>query len=283
MPAGYHAQTVDQLKGEFMEGTRKELFDELNIWSDGRFPQDDPKRFYFLSGGAGLGKSSVSHQLCIRLADSTQTRRLGASYFFIRGDETLSSSNLFFSTLIHQLALSQSTLHPHIIAVVREYLQRADHQNMGSASKDLLRKVFSLASAASGPSPLFVVVDGLDECKDRKQLTDLLHCLLGLVREFPQLYVFVASRPEPHVMAVLTSAEVGHIVHHRSLDDTLKSWSGDVGLYLKKTIPKIASYATFVRDHPDDLQRLVERAGGVFIYARIAISFLEAYDDSTLR
>ena len=275
VPASYRAQVVDQLKGKFMAGTREVLFEELDLWATGCFPEDEPKRFYFLSGGAGLGKSSVAHQLCVRLDNSKQTPRLGASFFFIRSEESLSSSLLFFSTLAHQLALSQSTLRLHIVTTVSEYFQRADFQNMGSAFKDLLRRVFSVALTTSDPSPLFLVIDGLDECKE---LSDLLQCLLSLVREFPWLYVFVASRPEPHIMAALTSAEVDSIVYHRSLDDTLEDWSGDVELYLEKTISKVASYANFVRDHPDDWRRLVERSAGVFIYARVAISFLEVYN-----
>ena len=82
-------------------------------------------------------------------------------------------------------------------------------------------------------------------------------------------------------MAVLTSAELDSIVHHRSLDDALQDWSSDVGLYFETTIPKIASgfYADFTRDHPDELRRLVGRAAGVFIYARVAVNSLSTYDD----
>ena len=279
--AAYHAQVVDDLKGEFLEGTRRRLFRELESWTGGRFPRDGPKQFYFLSGGAGLGKSSVAHQLCVRLDDSEQASRLAASFFFIRSEESLSSSRLFFSTLLHQLTLSQSILRPYIIAVVRDYLQRHDHQDMGSASRDLLRKAFRAASAASELAPLFLVVDGLDECKERRAVPDLLRSLLGLAREFRFLRIFAASRPEPYVMAVLTSPEVNSVVHHRSLDDTLDDWSSDVRLYLEKTIPKIASgsYTNFIHTHPDSLRRLVSRAAGVFIYARVAVNFLEEYSD----
>ncbi|KAJ7938878.1 hypothetical protein B0H13DRAFT_2542726 [Mycena leptocephala] len=63
--AGYRC--VDELKSEFLGGTRKKLFEELALWSAGDFPSNDPKQLYFLSGGAGLGKSSIAHQFCTRL------------------------------------------------------------------------------------------------------------------------------------------------------------------------------------------------------------------------
>ena len=279
VPAGYRAQTVGQLKGEFMEGTREALFEELGLWLAGRLPQDEPKRLYFLSGAAGVGKSSVAHQLCVRLDDSKQIPRLGASFFLIRSEEGLSSIRLFYSTLVHQLALSQPTLRPHIITVVQEYLQRDDHQNMGSASIDLLRRAFRAATATPDPLPLFLVIDALDECKERDLLPELLQSLLGLVHEFPWLHVFATSRPEPHVMAVLTSSAIASVVHHRSLDDTLEDWSGDVKLYLEETIPKISSYADYLREHPSAIKDLIARAAGIFIYARVAVNFLKAYDD----
>ena len=283
--AGYRAQNVDQLKGDFTKGTRKGLFEELQLWFDGHFPEDGPKRFYFLSGGAGLGKSAIAHQLCTRLDDldhrlddSKHGSQVGASYFFIRGDGSLSSGHSLFPTLLHQLALSQPTLRPHIIVAVREYLQHGDQQNIGYACQYLLRKAFLNASMSTHP-PVFLIIDGLDECKERDLLPKLLRSLLELARELPCLRIFVASRPEPHIMAVLTAPEACDVVHGRSLDDTLDELKGDVRLYLEETVPRIPSYAAFLRHNLSALERLSIRAAGVFIYARIAVRLLETYRD----
>ncbi|KAJ7938895.1 hypothetical protein B0H13DRAFT_2301100 [Mycena leptocephala] len=69
--AGYRC--VDELKSGFLAGTREELFKELTLWSTGNFPPDAGKRFYFLSGGAGLGKSSIAYHLCEQLDASSDT------------------------------------------------------------------------------------------------------------------------------------------------------------------------------------------------------------------
>ena len=280
VPASYDAQTVDQLKGDFTQGTREGLFEELQSWYDGCFPKDEPKQFYFLSGGAGLGKSAISHQLCTRLDNPEHGHQVGASYFFVRDNEGLSSLDLFLSTLLHQLALSQPTLRPHIIAAVQEYLQRGDQQKIGYASKNLFWKALLKASTSEPDHPsVFLVIDGLDECKERDLLPQLLRSLLELAREVSCLRVFAASRPEPRIMAVLTAPEARDIVHSRSLDDTLEELKGDVKLYLEETVPRIPSYAAYLRDNPDALERLSRRAAGVFIYASTAVKFLEAYRD----
>ncbi|KAF7344916.1 AAA-16 domain-containing protein [Mycena venus] len=177
--AGYRC--VDELKSGFLDGTREELFAELDSWSTGEFP----KQVYFLSGGAGLGKSSIAHRLCTRLDEPT----LGASFFFGRGN--IESTLPFFSTLAYQLAISQPTLRPYIIHAAREHHKRAT------------------------------------------------------------------------------------MVYHRSLDDTLDTWAGDVSRYLAETISKMSPYRDFIHGKPQMLERLIHRAGGVFIFARIAVKFLD--------
>ncbi|EKM50151.1 uncharacterized protein PHACADRAFT_105915 [Phanerochaete carnosa HHB-10118-sp] len=274
-PAGY--RSVDELKSEFMEGTREELFDELDAWSNGRFPQDDPRRFYALTGGAGLGKSSIAHQFCTRL-DKPGQPTLGASFFFVRGSGDLESTRLFFSTLAHQLALSQPTLRPHIVDAAREYHKHGDRQQMQHAFEELLRDPLARAPIP-GETPVILVIDGLDECKERDLMRSMLGFVLELTRTLPWLQVFATSRPEPHVMSVLTSPEVARIVHHRSLNDTLEEWEGDVRHYLEATVPKILQYGAFIRDNPDVLERLIIRTGGVFIYAHVAARFLDSYHD----
>ncbi|EKM60503.1 uncharacterized protein PHACADRAFT_133057 [Phanerochaete carnosa HHB-10118-sp] len=273
--AGY--RSVNELKSGYMQGTRKELFAELEQWSIGRFPEDEPKRVCYLTGGAGLGKSSISHQLCVRqdVADHLSLR-LGASFFFVRGGGDLEDVRLVFSTLARQLAVSQSTLRPHIISAAREYLDHGGRQQMQHTFDGLLRK--ALTAAPADQAPTLIVIDGIDECKDRKLVPEMLRSLFNLVREFSWLYIFVASRLEPHIQSVLIDRNEAGDIHCMQLEDTANS-KGDVGHYLRETVPKIPSYAAFLDKHPDALERLVGRAAGVFIFARITVNFLDQHQN----
>ncbi|EKM60477.1 uncharacterized protein PHACADRAFT_189612 [Phanerochaete carnosa HHB-10118-sp] len=252
--AGYWS--VDELKSGFMQGTRKELFTELESWSHGRFPEDKPKRVCYLSGGAGLGKSSIVHQLCVRLdAAERHPLRLGASLLFVRGRGDLESARLFFPTLTRQLAQTQLSIRPHIFSAAREYLVHGEQQWMQHTLQGLLRK--ALIAAPANQPPTLLVIDGIDECKDGELVPDLLRSSLSLVREFLWLYVFAAWRPEPHILSVLASPDFADIVHHMGLEDTLEDWGDDVELYLKETVPRIPSYADFPNKHPRALERLI--------------------------
>ncbi|EKM50104.1 uncharacterized protein PHACADRAFT_213866 [Phanerochaete carnosa HHB-10118-sp] len=275
VPAGY--RSVDDLKSEFMEGTRTELFEELALWANGGFPQNNPKPFYLLCGAAGLGKSCIAHQLCMRLGSPEQSR-LGASFFFVRGRQDLESIRSVFPTLVHQLAQSVPRLKQNIATAAREYLKQGDQQQMPHAFEELLLRPLVRTNAIA-QEPVILVLDGLDECKEREQVPHLLKLVLELVRSVPWIRVFAASRPEPHILAALTSAEARALVFHRNLDETLHKWKGDVRSYIEGTLLKIPQYSTFVRGHPDMLERLIKLADGVFIYARIAVRFLDTYRD----
>ncbi|KAF7359594.1 NACHT domain-containing protein [Mycena venus] len=153
---------VDELKGEFLDGTRHVLFEELTLWSASHSPCCTEKRFYLLSGGAGLGKSSIAHHLCTRRDRPTDSEPTpGASFFFVRGRGDLESTRLLFSTLADQLALSQPTLRSHIIDAAPQYLKRGDRQQMKHAFDELLRQPLVKASI-SPQKPVVIVIDGLD-------------------------------------------------------------------------------------------------------------------------
>ncbi|GJE93906.1 AAA-16 domain-containing protein [Phanerochaete sordida] len=280
--AGY--QAVDELKSGFLQGTREELFGDLDIWICQRPPPPPEilQQLYLLSGGAGLGKSSVAHQLCVRIAERRRMN-LGASFFFVRGGGDLESARSFFSTIAHQLALSQPILRPYISSAVPAFLKDGEQQQMLRTFEGLLwNPLTQFASSTSGlDQPItFIVIDGLDECKDRALVPELLRCLIRLVRAFSWLRIFVAARPEPHIIPSLTSSSSSDIVHHVSLNETFNEWRDDVDKYLRATVPQLESCREYVRINPDKLNQLISRAGGVFIYARVAVNFLEAFNDN---
>ncbi|EKM60175.1 uncharacterized protein PHACADRAFT_189303 [Phanerochaete carnosa HHB-10118-sp] len=265
--AGYHS--VDERKSGFKEGTRKDLFDELDLWSTGRFPESSPKRFYFLAGSAGVGKTAIAHQLCKRLADFESSppsvSLLGASFFFVRGDKNKGSARLLFPTLARQLASFQPSLRAHIVNASREYIKQGDRQQIEYAFNMLLYRPLVKAST-SHQAPVFLVLDALDECIEEEELSTSLRLLVKLVHKVPWLYIFATSRPD-----------VANIVHMRNLNDTLEDWEGDVERYLTDALLKMPLYEERVLSNSHSVADLVKRAGGLFIFARTALDTLERH------
>ncbi|GJE93955.1 hypothetical protein PsYK624_101210 [Phanerochaete sordida] len=274
--AGY--LSVKEIKSGFMLGTRTEIFGDLKSWSGPGYPAVDPRRLFLLTGGAGLGKSAIAHQLCVRLAGQWHLN-LGASFFFSRG--TIESAHALFSTIARQLAISQRPLRSRITDATKTFLDNGrDQQMRGTFEELLLRPLAGQPGCTIFNQTTFIVIDGLDECKDRDLIPDLLRCLLELVRGIPWLRVFLATRPERHILPILTSQDATDVVYHRRLDDTLARTESkvDVDFYLRQTLQGLHPYGDFVRAHPAALDHLIARADGLFIYARVAVKHLEIYD-----
>jgi hypothetical protein len=66
---------------------------------------------------AGTGKSTIARTVARKLADQN---RLGASFFFSRGQGYLSHAKKFFTTITLQLAYAFPALKPYICKAISE-------------------------------------------------------------------------------------------------------------------------------------------------------------------
>ncbi|KAJ6504078.1 hypothetical protein C8R47DRAFT_1038323 [Mycena vitilis] len=80
--------------------TRTEMLEDLHQWSS---RTDPASSILWLQGPAGAGKSAIAQSLCQMLEAEG---RLGASFFFKRGNAYRGSANKLFSTIAYQLASS---------------------------------------------------------------------------------------------------------------------------------------------------------------------------------
>ncbi|KAI0742092.1 hypothetical protein C8Q80DRAFT_1197930 [Daedaleopsis nitida] len=272
--AGYRA-AINSTKSEFVEGTRMELFERIDSWVEGRTPG---KAVCLLSGGAGTGKSTIASEFARRLHDAHD---LGASFFFVRGVEDLASTRLFFPTMAYQLAQCQDEVRPHIIAAAREHLKHGRHQQMKYEAENLVRR--PLRAVGKQHQAVFIVVDALDECVEdtSEHVLKMLELLMACVRDAPfPLRVFFTSRPEHLVENTLSSSRSPAGVHTISLHDlSPESVKRDISLLLREHISRMAGSSSLLQERPEVVDRLVQRADGLFIYARTAINFLATYPD----
>ncbi|CDO76899.1 hypothetical protein BN946_scf184594.g6 [Trametes cinnabarina] len=279
--AGY--RSVSEPKSQLMEGTRERLLEKMYKWSTGRISSDDgsPKRIYFLSGRAGVGKSAAVFKFCERLdanAEDEGAPRLGASVFFDRGRGQMTARSLSYA-LAQQLANTQPVLRPYIVAAARKHLERGQSQLTQFLFQDLLSTPLSQSSKRI-PEGLRVVlvIDGLDECPDQEVLQECFNSLFQLIAQFSWLYLLAASRPsesETPVAGMLKSDTAAVYYHDLNVDGDAER---DVRKFLEAKVPMEPKYALFVKEHPDRLRNLVARASGLFIFARIALNLLHSRD-----
>ncbi|ETR96938.1 WD40 repeat-like protein [Trichoderma reesei RUT C-30] len=170
-------------------GTREGILRQIQTWST----KSDGQCIFWLNGGAGTGKSTISRTVAQFFADNGI---LGASFFFKHGEADRGNMALFFPTMASQLIQAFPQIAPHVRAAVE-----ADPTIHDRSIKEQFDKLIAdpiiMASKASQLPTIVVVADALDECDNDEHVRLVIH-LLSQTRHFTSasLKFFVTSRPE---------------------------------------------------------------------------------------
>ncbi|KAF2147986.1 hypothetical protein K461DRAFT_302338, partial [Myriangium duriaei CBS 260.36] len=191
LPTVSHAafNTFDrQDKPLCVEGTRVGVLQEILSWLSAKRKQS----IFWLSGIAGIGKSTVARTICVDL--NTQGR-LGTSFFFDRGPKGVSNASKFLTTIAYQLAVKHpGSIWDSIVEAAKAFPTDIT-LSLRQQWQLLIRDSFLDQTVSS--KALLVVVDALDECEDEFSARTMIS-LFSSTAELPtiDLRIIVTSRPE---------------------------------------------------------------------------------------
>ncbi|PCH41993.1 hypothetical protein WOLCODRAFT_58010, partial [Wolfiporia cocos MD-104 SS10] len=220
-----YGSPINVAKSGYLPGTRVGVLETLKEWATDERTQAS---IFILSGAAGTGKSTIAHELAKRLDEKG---RLGASFFFVRGDADLSCVSYVFPTIAYQLARSQSYMRSHIIDACRNPSFRTqDHDIEHQLDHGI---IIPLKSVSEHPYPVVVIVDALDESIDPEleRIPRMLHLLANRLRSLAHpLRVLVTTRPELHIEMAFESIEFAqsakpyrlHAISRTIVDDDIR-------------------------------------------------------------
>ncbi|UKZ75002.1 hypothetical protein TrVFT333_002674 [Trichoderma virens FT-333] len=155
--------------------TRRDVLQQILAWST----TTDGQHIYWLNGGAGTGKSTISRTVAQLFADK---KMLGASFFFKRGEGDRGSMALFFSTIASQLVQKLPSIAPHIRAAI-EANPDINDKSVKVQFDTLIAEPFGKMSAYTKIPTVVIVVDALDECDNVEHVKLVIH-LLSLAKHF---------------------------------------------------------------------------------------------------
>ena len=123
-----------------------------------------------------------------------------------------------------------------------------------------------------------IVIDALDECRDKEPSSTILSVLRQFVAKIPKVKFFVTGRPEPHIregfrlllLAEATDVFVLHEVEPTRVNNDLRLFFGHNFSELKRRRRVLGNWPT-----EDQLNLLCERSAGVFIYAVATVRFID--------
>ena len=175
--------------------TRVDLLQQIRDWAQ----QTYSKSIFWLNGGAGTGKSTISRTFAGWLTDQgrVQAIDLGASFFFKRGEGNRDSAIKFFPTLVRQLMLKIPDLNVLIAEVIDSDPLLCDKSLGKQFDKLIYTPLKHLNLTSNSSSILVVVVNALDEYKKEEDIK----AILQLWSRLPQITtvdirLFLTSRPE---------------------------------------------------------------------------------------
>jgi hypothetical protein len=256
-----------------MPHTREQVLHDVMTWARGE-PGDGP-HIYWLNGMAGTGKSTIARTIASCCFDEG---RLGASFFFSRGGGELETARMLVTTIAVQLA-QLSPAHKELIADAIMKHPHVVHQTLGDQWKKLVLTPLEILRAAGKLQSLaavVIVIDALDECSDGHEI----EFLLQLLSETPsliaaQLRIFLTSRPEILIRdgyLDLPASERRHLTLHHIEPSVVDQ---DIRVFFERKLGRmLQKHQSSPNSFEHDLQKLVEKAGGLFIWAATACRFV---------
>ena len=198
--------------------------------------------------------------------------RLGATFFCSRDFENRRNLQLIFPTLAIQLARKYPKFRSILVPLIQSDPEIAYESLCNQMEKLIVRPLNE-----SGISTV-IVIDALDECEDEEPASAILSVLGRLVSKIPEVKFFVTGRPEPRIsegfrlplLAKMTDVFVLHEVEPYQVDS-------DIRLFYKTCFLELAGRRRGLDSNwptEEQLDRLCERAAGLFVYAAATAKFI---------
>ena len=223
--------------------------------------KDPAPPIYWLTGLAGLGKTTIAYTICELLHEA----HLPFASFFCSLQLDSWNSKLLVTTLCRDLAELDNSYAANLLRIL-ETNSKVVNARLDIQIDELLVKPWQ-ASIARGNLLLtpIIVVDALDE-SDRG--TEFLEELLRVIQtgQLAGIKFLVTSRPEPRIVDMCKSFPPNAVCKLHEVNAA--EVQNDIDLYLREALPEL-------KDEPE-LALLSRRAGGLFIYATTAVRFISS-------
>jgi hypothetical protein len=269
---------ADEHEARCHPGTRRDLLRDIDDWAH----NPESKCIYWLQGRAGTGKSTISRTVAHNFAAS---KRLGASFFFKRGEGDRGNAARFVATIAAQLVCQLPPLAQHVRNAIESKSGIAEKVNKEQFEKLILQPLEKVTGDIPDPLTMVVVIDALDEC-DGEEDVRLIINLLSQAKSLTSvcLKFFITSRPELPIRLGFgeISGSYTNLVLH---DIPVPVIEGDISAFLEFRLPKIRDeFNKTVFEHrqlplnwpnQEKVKKLVKMSIPLFIFAATACRFIE--------
>ena len=156
-------------------------------------------RFVWLRGSPGTGKTAIAKSLCEEL-DNNQ--RLAASFFFDknRGADGVDSTARFISTLAFRLGNVNRVYRRLLVGILRNHPDILHTPLTHQLQTLIIEPMHTACEGRYFSNRHIIMLDGLDECREKSPLGDLMKLVTQLHQLPDHFIIFVSSRPEQPIL-----------------------------------------------------------------------------------
>ncbi|KDR79076.1 hypothetical protein GALMADRAFT_63922 [Galerina marginata CBS 339.88] len=236
----------------------------------------------WLNGAAGVGKSAIAQKIAELCHESGC---LAASFFWSRSAAGRNDEERLVASLAYQLCTRIPQLRDPVESAVESdpyIFTRSLQTQMQSLVIQPLRKVSEHNQPEQVDIPMVIILDGLDECGKPEAQQYILRLIADSVSKFPiPLCFLIASRPEKAIRDSFNDQPVLAITDPLVLDEKYHP-DDDIRLFfvesfesLKRT-HELRSLLPPVWPSNNDIDKLVRKSSGQFIYAATVVKFVKS-------
>ncbi|KAG5653103.1 hypothetical protein H0H81_002328 [Sphagnurus paluster] len=256
-----------------MKGTRVKILEDLNVWAS----DSNQKKVYWMVGMAGTGKSTISHTLC-EILDGKNL--LGASFFASRASNKTNDARLIVPVIAYGLARDSPSLTSEILKAVKNdpALAEPTYNNLYEQFQKLVYDPICKNRSKNAGQYKVIIIDALDECTDFKLVFSLIQLVLKFTSDIP-LKVLISSCDETLIRNAFNSKqELLDAFYLHEVEKDVVSY--DIKQYLETSLTEIQDYYYGPPTWPsqDELVKLVDLSGRLFIYAATAVHCIDDDD-----
>jgi hypothetical protein len=260
-------------------GTRVEILKQLMQWASGAIYKPPIK---WLHAPAGAGKTMILKTVAEDLHDKNL---LLADFFFRRTAAGRNNAQQLFATMAYQVCMN--------IPASRRYIEEAVDRNplvfnqslQAQAEELIIIPLLQLSRDQGLPAccARVIIIDGLDECHDADTQREVLTVLEKTIRRLnAPVAILIASRPELHIRQMFDLDDLNRSSSRMALDATYKP-DDDIRRFLVDKFQRVQKHHPLRTLPPmsepwpasEDINTLVKKASGQFIYATTVIKFVE--------
>jgi len=231
------------------------------------------QQIFWLNGLAGTGKSTITQTVAKTVFGDGM---VGASFFCSRDFEDRSNLQAIFPTLAFQLAHKDPHFQKELLQVLEEHPD-VRQQSLCMQMEELIVRPLKAANI-----PTLIIIDALDECKDKEPASAILSILSCYINKIPSVKFFITGRPEARIRTGFRLKPLFPITEVLKLHEFKPgSVNNDIKLFFQTQLTELAterSDCSFTGDWPglSEIDILCKKAAGFFIYASTVVKFIES-------